>query len=57
MSILEYSIRAVNAYLKFESLLFELLDEAKIDVWKIQGSTPPRLGHRDRSDPPPLAPR
>lgn len=37
MSILEYSIRAVNAYVKFESLLFELLDEAKIDVWKIQG--------------------
>lgn len=37
MSILEYSIRAVNAYVKFENLLFELLDEAKIDVWKIEG--------------------
>lgn len=37
MSILEYSIRAVNAYIKFESLLFELLDEAKVDVWKIKG--------------------
>lgn len=37
MSILEESIRAVNAYLKFEKLLFELLDEAKIDVYKIKG--------------------
>lgn len=37
MSILEESIRAVNAYLKFEKLLFELLDEAKIDVYKIEG--------------------
>lgn len=35
MSVLEYTIRAFNAYLKFESLLFELLDEAKVDVWKI----------------------
>lgn len=37
MSILEESIRAVNTYLKFEKLLFELLDEAKIDVYKIKG--------------------
>lgn len=37
MSILEESIRAVNTYLKFEKLLFELLDEAKIDVYKIDG--------------------
>lgn len=37
MSILEESIRAVNTYLKFEKLLFELLDEAKIDVYKIVG--------------------
>jgi phage-related protein (TIGR01555 family) len=37
MSILEESIRAVNSYLKFEKLLFELLDEAKIDVYKIKG--------------------
>lgn len=37
MSILEESIRAVNAYIKFENLLFELLDEAKINVYKIKG--------------------
>ncbi len=37
MSVLEESIRAVNAYIKFENLLFELLDEAKIDVYKIEG--------------------
>lgn len=37
MSILEESIRPVNAFLKFEDLLFELLDEAKIDVYKITG--------------------
>lgn len=37
MSILEESIRAVNTYLKFEKLLFELLDEAKIDVFKVTG--------------------
>lgn len=37
MSVLEECIRAVNAYIKFENLLFELLDEAKIDVYKIKG--------------------
>lgn len=37
MSVLEECIRAVNAYIKFENLLFELLDEAKIDVYKIEG--------------------
>lgn len=37
MSILEDSLRAINIYLKFEKLLFELLDEAKIDVYKITG--------------------
>lgn len=37
MSILEECIRAVNSYIKFENLLFELLDEAKIDVYKIKG--------------------
>lgn len=37
MSVLEDSIRAINTYLKFEKLLFELLDEAKIDVYKIKG--------------------
>lgn len=37
MSILEECIRPVNAYIKFENLLFELLDEAKTDVYKIEG--------------------
>lgn len=37
MSILEECIRAVNAYIKFENLLFELLDEAKVDIYKIKG--------------------
>lgn len=37
MSVLEESLRPVNAYLKFEKLIFELMDEAKIDVYKIKG--------------------
>lgn len=37
MSVLEESIRPVNAYLKFEKLIFELMDEAKVDVYKIKG--------------------
>lgn len=37
MSVLEDAMRAINTYLKFEKLLFELLDEAKIDVYKIEG--------------------
>lgn len=37
MSVMEECIRPINTYLKFEKLLFELLDEAKIDVFKIKG--------------------
>lgn len=37
MSVLEECIRPVNAYLKFEKLIFELMDEAKVDVYKIKG--------------------
>lgn len=37
MSVMEECIRPINMYLKFEKLLFELLDEAKIDVFKIKG--------------------
>ena len=37
MSEMEQCIRAVNSFLKFENLIFELLDEAKIDVWKMKG--------------------
>jgi uncharacterized protein len=37
MSEIERCIRAINSFVKFESLIFELLDEAKIDVYKIQG--------------------
>jgi phage-related protein (TIGR01555 family) len=37
MSEIERCVRTINAYLKFENLIFELLDEAKIDVWRMKG--------------------
>jgi phage-related protein (TIGR01555 family) len=37
MSEIERCIRSINSFVKFENLIFELLDEAKIDVYKIQG--------------------
>lgn len=37
MSEIERCIRPINAFVKFENLVFELLDEAKIDVFKIMG--------------------
>jgi phage-related protein (TIGR01555 family) len=37
MSEVERCIRPINAFVKFEALMFELLDEAKIDVYRIQG--------------------
>ena len=37
MSEIERCIRAINSFVKFENLIFELLDEAKIDVFKIMG--------------------
>ena len=37
MSELERCIRAINAFVKFENAVFELIDEAKIDVYKIEG--------------------
>jgi phage-related protein (TIGR01555 family) len=37
MSEIERCIRAINSFIKFEKLVFELLDEAKVDVFKIQG--------------------
>ncbi|MDE3073902.1 MAG: DUF1073 domain-containing protein [Chloroflexota bacterium] len=37
MSEIERCIRPINAFVKFEALIFELLDEAKVDVYKIQG--------------------
>lgn len=37
LSVLEACLRPINAFIKFEQLLFELLDEAKIDVLKISG--------------------
>ena len=36
MSELERTLRQVQMYTKNEDTIFELLDEAKIDVWKIQ---------------------
>lgn len=37
MSEIERCIRPINSFMKMETLIFELLDEAKIDVYKIQG--------------------
>lgn len=37
MSEIERCIRAINSFVKFENLIFELIDEAKIDVYKILG--------------------
>jgi phage-related protein (TIGR01555 family) len=37
MSELERTIRPLNAFVKNEDLIYQLLDEAKIDVWRIQG--------------------
>lgn len=37
MSELERCLREINSFLKFQDLLFELVDEAKIDVYKIKG--------------------
>ena len=37
MSELERTLRQINMYTKNEDAIFELLDEAKIDVWKING--------------------
>jgi len=37
MSEIERCIRAINAFVKFENVIFQLMDEAKIDVFKITG--------------------
>lgn len=37
MSELERAIRPINAFLKFENVVFELMDEAKLDIYKIDG--------------------
>lgn len=37
MSVIECVIREISAYFKNNNVIFELLDEAKIDVWKIEG--------------------
>jgi len=36
MSELERCMREINCYIKFQNLLYELVDEAKIDVYKIE---------------------
>ena len=35
MSEVEHCIRPINAYLKFENLIFELMDQGKVDVYKL----------------------
>lgn len=37
MSEVEKAVRSINAYLKNQQVTFDLLDEAKIDVYKIKG--------------------
>ena len=37
MSVVEAVIRECNLYFKENNVVFELLDEAKVDVWKIKG--------------------
>ena len=37
MSVLEGSLPAVDAFVKFENFIFEMMDEAKIDVYKVEG--------------------
>ena len=37
LSSLESCVRAINSFVKFETLIFELIDEAKIDVFGIEG--------------------
>lgn len=37
MSKIEKMVRDVNAFFKHNNLIFELLDEAKVDVWGIDG--------------------
>ena len=37
MSEVEKLVRSINSYLKNQDVVFELLDEAKIDVYKIKG--------------------
>lgn len=39
MSEIERLIRPINQYLKNQDVIFELLDEAKVDVYKIKGFT------------------
>jgi phage-related protein (TIGR01555 family) len=36
MSELERCIRDINSFIKFQNVIFELIDEAKIDIFKIQ---------------------
>ncbi|TDE17700.1 anti-CBASS protein Acb1 family protein [Dyadobacter psychrotolerans] len=37
MSEVERLVRSLNQYLKYQDVVFELMDEAKVDVYKIQG--------------------
>lgn len=37
MSEIERCLRAINSFLKLETMIFELIDEAKTDVFKIMG--------------------
>ncbi len=37
MSVIECVVREISQYFKNNNVIFELLDEAKIDIWKIKG--------------------
>jgi phage-related protein (TIGR01555 family) len=37
LSVLEQCMREIQSYIKFQNMLFELVDEAKIDIHRIEG--------------------
>lgn len=37
MSVLERLIRPINSFIKNEDVIYELLDEAKTDIWRVEG--------------------
>jgi len=47
MSELEKVVRSMNQYMKNQDVLFELLDEAKVDVFRIKGMNTSLLSSKD----------
>lgn len=49
MSELERVVRDVNSYAKNQDVIYELLDEAKIDIWQIEGLNAKLLSSNSQS--------